>query len=84
MCVVCVQEELKPEDLVGSRLLKKKKPKEVCVFVCVCVCVCVCVWACMACFIAPSILLHLLHLHLTVPLSLGHSYFMFPSCFCRL
>ena len=43
VCVVCVQEELKPEDLVGSRLLKKKKPKEVCVFVCVCVCVCVCV-----------------------------------------
>jgi hypothetical protein len=24
-----MQDELKPEDLVGSRLLKKKKPKEV-------------------------------------------------------
>ena len=26
---VVSQEELKPEDLVGPRLLKKKKPKEV-------------------------------------------------------
>ena len=46
------QEELKPEDLVGPRLLKKKKPKEVhythttkhstymhmlCMYVCMCI-----------------------------------------------